>query len=72
MQNRIFLRTMLEKFFNNAIVKTVLSFVKFCKEQGYFRQKELKFYKNLPINNTEVKQKFDRRYIFNAKLKMEN
>ena len=72
MQNRIFLRTMLERFFDSAIIKTATSFVKFCKEQGYFRQKELKFYKNLPINNIEVEQKLDNRYLFNGKLKFEN
>ncbi len=72
MQKRIFLRTMLERFFDSAIIKTAVSFVKFCKEQSYFRQKELKFYKNLPINNIEVEQKFDNRYLFNGKLKFEN
>ena len=67
MQNRIFLRTMLERFFDIPAVKTAVLFVKFCKEQGYFRQKELKFYKKMPINNIEVGQKFDDRYIFNIK-----
>lgn len=72
MQKRIFLRTMLERFFGSAVIKTAVSFVKFCKEQGYFKQKELKFYRNLPINNIDVEQKLDNRYLFNGKLKFEN
>ena len=72
MQNRIFLRTMLERFFDSVAIKAAVSFVKFCKEQGYFMRKELKFYKKMPLNNIEVEQKFDNRYIFNGKLKMEN
>lgn len=72
MQNRIFLRTMLERFFDSALIKAVVSFVNFCKEQGYFKQKELKFYRNLPINNIDVEQQFDNRYLFNGKLKVEN
>jgi hypothetical protein len=51
MQGRTFLRTMLDIFFNNVIVRTITSFVNFCKEQRYYHKKELKFLKKMPLNN---------------------
>ena len=66
MKNRTFLRIMLDIFFNNNIVKTVVSLVNFCKEQQYFGYNKLKFNKNMPINNIEV-DKYDSRFLFNTK-----
>ena len=54
MEKRTFIRTMMDFFLNNAFVKAIASFVNFCYEQSYYSQKELKFFKNLPINKTEV------------------
>ena len=53
MQGRTFYRTMLDILFNNAIVKTIVSCVKFCNEQSNYGYKELKFLKNMPIKKTE-------------------
>ena len=63
MQKRTFIRTMLDIFFDNAIVKAISSFVNFCNEQRYFNHHELKFLKKMPINNIEQKQ-FTNRYVF--------
>ena len=54
MQNRTFIRTTLDIFFDNAIVKTIASLVNFCKEQRLYSRHELKFLKNMPINKTEI------------------
>ncbi len=45
---------MLDIVFDNAVVRTVVSLVNFCKEQLYYNRHELKFLKNLPINKIEV------------------
>ena len=66
MQNRTFLRIMLDVFLNNNMVKTVVSLVNFCKEQQYLGHKKLKFDKNMPINNIEI-EKYDNRFLFNTK-----
>lgn len=71
MQNRTFFRTMLDILFNNTIVKTIVSIVNFCYEQQHFYVKKLKFYKNMPINNIKV-EKYDSRFLFNGKIKIEN
>ena len=76
MQNITFLRTSLDKLFNNAFVKTIASLVNFCKEQGHFGKKELKFSQNLPLNNI-VKQKtlisnYNTRYVFTNLNKQDN
>ena len=69
MRKRTFLRTMLDIFLNNAVVKTVVSVVNFCNEQRYFCSKRLKFSQNVPLNKMYVKQ-YDKRYLFsNEKLK---
>ena len=52
MQNRTFIRIMLDIFLNNAIVKTIASFVDFLREQSYYNNKELNFFKNVPLNKT--------------------
>lgn len=63
MQKRTFIRTMLDIFFNNALVKTIVSVVNFCNEQRYYNNHELKFLKNMPINKIEQKQTLNR-YVF--------
>ena len=68
MQNITFLRTSIDKLLNNAIVRTIVSMVNFCKEQSDFYHKELKFYQNMPLNSI-VKQKSEnyftpQRYVF--------
>ena len=45
---------MLDIVFDNAIVKTIVSLVNFCKEQLYYNNHELKFLKNMPINKIEI------------------
>ncbi len=71
MQKRTFIRTMLDIFFDNAMVKSIASIVNFCKEQRYYGSRELKFLKNMPIDN--ISHKNPNRYLFrNGKLTMEN
>ena len=55
---------MLDIFFKNTLVKTIVSFVNFCNEQRYYSRHELKFLKNVPINNIE--QKTSNRFLFAA------
>lgn len=62
MQGRTFYRTMLDIFFDNAIAKAISSLVNFCNEQRYCSKKELKFFQNVPINNTEIKN-YDKRFL---------
>ena len=67
MQTRTFVRKILDLFFDNAIVKTIASFVNFCNEQRYYNQKELKFLKKMPLNNNVVKNEYYKnRFIFNS------
>ncbi len=54
MEKRTFIRTLLDILFDNVLVKTITSIVKFCNEQAYFNQNKLKFSKNMPIDNIEV------------------
>lgn len=62
---------MLDIFLKSAAVKTVASIVNFCNEQQYLGQKKLKFSKNMPIVNSKV-EKYDSRFLFNGKWKIEN
>ena len=56
MQKRTTIRTTFDIIFNNAIIKTIASFVNFCYEQCYFNQKKLKFLKKIPLNNVETSE----------------
>ena len=44
---------MIDIFTNNAMIKTIVSFVNFCNEQTGFCYKKLKFSKNMPLNKTD-------------------
>lgn len=62
---------MIDIFLDNAMVKAIASVVNFCKEQRYYGSRELKFLKNMPINNISIET--NNRYLFkNGKLKVEN
>lgn len=54
---------MLDIVFDNAIAKTLVSLVNFCKEQQYYNRHELKFFKNVPINKVEV-QPIQNKFLF--------
>ena len=69
MQNRTFLRTMLDIFLDNNIVKTVVSIVNFCNEYQRFGSKKLKFSKKMPIDINKV-EKYDNRFLFDGKVKI--
>lgn len=66
MQGRTFLRRMLDIFFNNAVFKTIASFVNFCNEQRYYNRKELKFLKKMPLNNVVQDEYYKNRFVFNS------
>ena len=66
MQNRTFLRTMLDIFFNNAFFKSIISFVKFCNEQQYYNNRELKFLKNMPIDKIGNNPFYQNKFVFNT------
>ena len=66
MQTRTFLRTILDIFLDNAIVKSIASFVNFCNEQQYYNRKELKFLKKMPLNNISESEYYKSKYIFNS------
>ena len=66
MQGRTFFRIMLDIVFNNAIFKTIASFVNFCNEQRYYNQKELKFLKKVPLNSIAQKKYYKNRFVFNS------
>ena len=51
MQNRTVIRTALDKFFDNALVDTLATFVNFCNEQHNYSSHELKFSKKMPLDN---------------------
>lgn len=55
---------MFDIFFDNAVVKSVISVVNFCKEQQIYDTHELKFLKNMPIN--KVESQTSNRYVFKA------
>ena len=50
MQNRTVIRTALDKFFDNALVETIASFVNFCNKPQHYTPDTLKFSQNLPLN----------------------
>ena len=67
MQTRTFLRKILDLILDNAIVKTIVSFVNFCNEQRYYNNKELKFLNKMPLNNNVVKDEYYKnRFILNS------
>jgi len=66
MQGRTFYRTMLDIILNNTVVKTVLSYVKFCNEQRYYNNRELKFLKNMPINKADKNPFCQKQFLFNT------
>ena len=65
MQNRTFIRTMLDILLNNPVAKTVIAFVNFCNEQRYYNQKELKFLKKMPIEKLKH-ESYESRYLFTS------
>ena len=70
MRGRIFFRVMLDNLFvNNAFCRTLQALVNFCNEQSYYGQKKLKFLENMPLNKTEHKNVYDKRFILNSNLK---
>ena len=66
MQNRTFLRTMLDNIFNNAAVRTIAAIVKFCKEQKNIYGDKFKLTKKVQVNKTKFAQ-YDSRFIFDGK-----
>ena len=66
MQKRTTIRTTLDIIFNNAVTRTIISFVNFCYEQCYFSQKKLKFLKNMPINKLESSS-LENQFLFKVK-----
>ena len=55
MQGRTFFRIMFDNLlFNNSFCKAVIALVNFCNEQRYYKQKELKFLKKIPLNKTQT------------------
>jgi len=68
MQGRTFIRIMFDNLFvNNALCKAIVSLVNFCKEQGFYYKKDLKFSKKMPLNKIETNI-YDNRFIFNSKV----
>ena len=55
---------MLDIFFNNAMTKTIVSFVNFCNEQRYYNRHELKFLKKMSIKNMANKKDYKKDFIF--------
>lgn len=68
MQNRTFIRTMLDILLNNAIAKSIASFVNFCNEQRYYNHHELKFLKKMPINNIVKDDKYQNKFLFTSSI----
>lgn len=66
MHTRTILRTILDILFDNAICKSIASFVNFCNEQRYYNRKELKFLKKIPLNNIPTENPYKNKYIFNS------
>lgn len=64
MQNRTFLRTMLDLFFDNAFIKAIQACVKFCNEQQYYHREKLKFLKNVPLDNIDKNPFYRDKFIF--------
>ena len=67
MKKRTFFRILIDNLIlNNAFCKAVISFVNFCNEQSYYKQKELKFLKKMPLNNIENQKTYEKRFLFNS------
>ena len=67
MRGRIFFRIMLDNLFvNNAFCKTIRALLNFCNEQSYYGQKKLKFLKNVPLNNIEHQNTYEKRFLFTS------
>ena len=65
MRGRTFFRIMLDNLFvNNALCKTLIALVNFCKEQSYYGQKELKFLKKMPLYKIKENNTYDKRFLF--------
>ena len=64
MEKRTFIRTMLDLFINNAFVKSIASIVNFCYEQSYYSYRELKFFKNMPINKIVKDENYQNKLLF--------
>ena len=72
MEKRTFIRTMIDLFFNNTFVKMIVSFVNFCYEQSYYRSKELKFFRNLPIMKVEKEEFYKNKLLFSNSVKIKS
>ena len=71
MQGRTFFRIMLENLFvNNALCKALSALVNFCNEQSYYGKKELKFFKNVPLNKLEEDKSYKTKFIFKNNQKL--
>lgn len=71
MRGRTFIRIMFENLFiNNAICKALSALVKFCNEQNYLTKKELKFFKNVPLNKLEEDKSYKTKFIFKNNQKL--
>ena len=66
MQGRTFFRIMLDLILNNVIIKTIIAFVTFCKEQQYYNRNELKFSEKLPLTSLVEKEYYKKRFVFNS------
>jgi len=66
MQGRTFIRTTLDFFFDNALMKALGAFVNFCNEQRYYDRKKLKFLKKMPLNSIDENKFNSNGYIFNS------
>ncbi len=66
MQGRTFFRIMLDLILNNAIIKTIVAIVTFCKEQRYYNREELKFSEKLPLTSLVEKEYYKKRFVFNS------
>ena len=66
MLGRTFFRKMLDKILDNAVIKAVSSFVKFCNEQRYYNRKELKFSEKMPLTSLVEKEYYKSKFVFNS------
>lgn len=69
MLGRTFFRIMIDNLFvNNVLSKTISAIIKFCYEQiGYNNRKSLKYFKNVPLKEFEVKNTYEKRFLFDSK-----
>ena len=57
---------MMDIFFNNTLVKSIVSLVNFCNEQRYYNRHELKFLKKMPINKLTQENNYKKDFLFTA------